>query len=131
MRNLGARRCWALGAVCLAVVAVGVDSMVLSVALPTLARALHASESDLQWFSSGFLLVLAAAMLPAATAMAYTADHIPRPVAGCPARIEGSVPVVNRGTSMPSYPRRTYPRRIIATLAARRPAETLRSLMIS
>jgi DHA2 family multidrug resistance protein-like MFS transporter len=35
------------------------------VALPTLARALHASESDLQWFSSGYLLVLAAAMLPA------------------------------------------------------------------
>lgn len=43
MRNLGARRWWALGAVCLAVVAVGVDSTVLSVALPTLARALHAS----------------------------------------------------------------------------------------
>jgi DHA2 family multidrug resistance protein-like MFS transporter len=40
------------------------DSTVLSVALPTLARALHASESDLQWFSSGYLLVLAASMLP-------------------------------------------------------------------
>ncbi len=37
----------------------------LSVALPTLSRALHASESDLQWFSSGYFLVLAAAMLPA------------------------------------------------------------------
>jgi AcrR family transcriptional regulator len=36
-----------------------------SVALPTLSRALHASESDLQWFSSGYFLVLAAAMLPA------------------------------------------------------------------
>ena len=59
------RRWWALGAVSLALVAVGVDSTVLSVALPTLARALHASESDLQWFSSGYLLVLAAAMLPA------------------------------------------------------------------
>ncbi len=33
-------------------------------ALPTLAGALHASESDLQWFSSGYLLVLAASMLP-------------------------------------------------------------------
>jgi len=40
------------------------DGTVLSVALPTLAHALHASESDLQWFSSGYLLVLAAAMLP-------------------------------------------------------------------
>jgi EmrB/QacA subfamily drug resistance transporter len=35
------------------------------VALPTLASALHASETDLQWFSSGYLLVLAAVMLPA------------------------------------------------------------------
>jgi len=57
-------RWWALGAVNLAVIAVGLDGTVLSVALPTLAHALHASESDLQWFSSGYLLVLAAAMLP-------------------------------------------------------------------
>jgi EmrB/QacA subfamily drug resistance transporter len=41
------------------------DLTVLSVALPTLAAALKASESDLQWFSSGYALVLAAAMLPA------------------------------------------------------------------
>ncbi len=61
----GARRWWALGAVVLAVLAVGMDLTVLSVALPTLSRALKASESDLQWFSSGYALVLAAAMLPA------------------------------------------------------------------
>lgn len=59
------RRWWALGALVLAVLAVGPDGTVLSVALPTLATALRASESDLQWFSSGYLLVLAAAMLPA------------------------------------------------------------------
>jgi EmrB/QacA subfamily drug resistance transporter len=59
------RRWWALGALTLAVLAVGIDGTVLSVALPTLAGALHASESDLQWFSSGYLLVLGAAMLPA------------------------------------------------------------------
>jgi len=64
-RGLGARRWWALGALNLAVLAVGLDGTVLSVALPTLAGALHASESDLQWFSSGYLLVLAASMLPA------------------------------------------------------------------
>ena len=58
------RRWWALGGLTLAVLAVGLDGTVLSVALPTLAKALHASESDLQWFSSGYLLVLAAAMLP-------------------------------------------------------------------
>jgi EmrB/QacA subfamily drug resistance transporter len=64
-RGVGARRWWALGALTLAVLAVGLDGTILSVALPTLARALHASESNLQWLSSSYLLVLAAAMLPA------------------------------------------------------------------
>lgn len=64
MSEQGNRRWWALGALTLAVLAVGLDGTVLSVALPTLATALHASESDLQWFSSGYLLVLAATMLP-------------------------------------------------------------------
>lgn len=61
----GKSKWWALAGLSLAVLAVGLDGTVLSVALPTLATALHASESDLQWFSSGYLLVLAAAMLPA------------------------------------------------------------------
>ena len=65
MTNLGNRRWMALGALTLAVLAVGLDATVLSVALPTLANTLHASETDLQWFSSGYLLALAAAMLPA------------------------------------------------------------------
>jgi EmrB/QacA subfamily drug resistance transporter len=65
MSVLGARRWWALGAITLAVLAVGLDVTVLSLALPTLAGALKATESDLQWFSSGYALVLAAAMLPA------------------------------------------------------------------
>ena len=65
MRTQGARRWWALAAVSLGVLAVGLDGTVLSVALPTLAKSLHASESDLQWFSSAYFLVLAAAMLPA------------------------------------------------------------------
>ncbi len=62
------RRWWALGALNLAVLAVSLDGTILSVALPTLAHALGASESDLQWFSSGYLLVLGAAMLPAGVA---------------------------------------------------------------
>src|SRR5689334_5722145 len=62
---MGARKWWALGALDLAVLAVGLDVTVLSVALPTLAGALKASESDLQWFSSAYALVLAAGMLPA------------------------------------------------------------------
>ncbi len=59
------RRWWALAGLTLAVLAVGIDGTVLSVALPTLATALKASESQLQWFTSGYFLVLAAAMLPA------------------------------------------------------------------
>ena len=58
------RRWWALGALLLAVFAVGLDATILSVALPTLAGALHASESDLQWFSSVYMLAMAAAILP-------------------------------------------------------------------
>jgi DHA2 family multidrug resistance protein-like MFS transporter len=65
MADPGSRRWWALGAVFLTILCVGVDGTVLSVALPTLAKSLHASETDLQWFSSGYFLVLAAAMLPA------------------------------------------------------------------
>jgi len=61
----GSGRWWALAAMTLAVLAASLDVTVLSVALPTLASALKASESDLQWFSSGYALVLAAAMLPA------------------------------------------------------------------
>ena len=65
MKSSATSKWWALGALTLAVLAVGLDGTILSVALPTLATALHASESDLQWFTSGYLLVLAAAMLPA------------------------------------------------------------------
>ncbi|MDQ0028570.1 MFS transporter [Arthrobacter bambusae] len=65
METFDNRRWWALGAIMLAVLAVGLDITVLSVALPTLATGLHAAESELQWFSAGYALALAAAMLPA------------------------------------------------------------------
>lgn len=61
----GARRWWALGAVNLCVLAGTVDATVLSVTQSTLARALHATESDLEWFTSGYFLLVAAAVLPA------------------------------------------------------------------
>jgi DHA2 family multidrug resistance protein-like MFS transporter len=63
--NVTRRRWWALGGVSLSVLAVGLDGTVLSIALPTLAGALHATESELEWFSSGYLLMLAAFVLPA------------------------------------------------------------------
>ena len=64
-RANGARRWWALGALALSVLVVGLDLFVLSLALPTLSRDLHASSSDLQWFVDAYSLVLAAALLPA------------------------------------------------------------------
>lgn len=58
------RKWWALTGVAVAVFAVGLDGTVLSVALPVLAGKLHASATDLVWFSSAYLLTWAAAMLP-------------------------------------------------------------------
>src|ERR1700691_4609781 len=59
------RRWWALGALALSVLVVGLDLTVLSLALPTLSVDLHASTGDLQWFVDAYSLVLAAALLPA------------------------------------------------------------------
>ena len=59
------RRWWTLAAMALAVLAIGLDLTILSTALPTLARDLHASTTDLQWFANSYTLVLAALMLPA------------------------------------------------------------------
>src|SRR5271165_5095478 len=61
----GLRRWWALGALAISVLVVGLDLFVLSLALPTLAVDLHASSGDLQWFVDAYSLVLAAALLPA------------------------------------------------------------------
>jgi DHA2 family multidrug resistance protein-like MFS transporter len=64
MSRLGARRWWAVGALVLAVLAVGFDVTILSLALPALASGLHASTSQLQWFVAAYTLVFAAAMIP-------------------------------------------------------------------
>ncbi len=58
------RKWWALGALTLGVLAIGLDATVLSVALPTLAVDLNASTSSLQWFVSSYTLFLAIGMLP-------------------------------------------------------------------
>src|SRR6202050_3859055 len=65
MNNQDRRRWWALGALALSVLVVGLDLTVLNLALPTLGTDLHASTSDLQWFIDAYSLVLAAALLPA------------------------------------------------------------------
>jgi MFS transporter, DHA2 family, multidrug resistance protein len=64
-RAADARRWWALGALALSVLVVGLDLFVLTLALPTLSADLHASTSDLQWFVAAYSLALAAALLPA------------------------------------------------------------------
>jgi DHA2 family multidrug resistance protein-like MFS transporter len=66
--NSGSRRWWTLGALALSVLVVGLDLFVLTLALPTMSVALHASTSDLQWFVDAYSLVLAAAILPAGLA---------------------------------------------------------------
>ncbi|MGI5229678.1 MFS transporter [Actinoallomurus sp. CA-142502] len=68
MTGAGGRKWWALAAVNLCVLVVTLDGTVLSVALPELAKALSATESGLQWFLSGYLLTLAAGVLPAGLA---------------------------------------------------------------
>ncbi len=65
MAGTGTRRWWAAGAMVVAVFAVTLDVTVLTVALPTLAGALKASESQLQWFVTAYTLALVAGMLPA------------------------------------------------------------------
>ncbi|QQE77421.1 DHA2 family efflux MFS transporter permease subunit [Alicyclobacillus sp. SO9] len=65
MKEKKSQKWWALGAIALAVMAIGLDMTVLNLALPTLSTALHASSTQLLWFVDAYALVLAAAMLPA------------------------------------------------------------------
>ena len=48
----------------LAVLTVGLDATILSVALPTLGSSLDASTGQLQWFVAAYTLVFAAALIP-------------------------------------------------------------------
>ncbi|WP_327095621.1 MFS transporter [Nocardia vinacea] len=65
MQTDSTRRWLALGALALAMLTIGLDMTVLTVALPTLAVDLNANTGALQWFSSAYTLALAAVMLPA------------------------------------------------------------------
>jgi EmrB/QacA subfamily drug resistance transporter len=58
-------RWWALGALVLSVLAIGLDATVLNVALPTLATDLSATTGDLQWIVDAYMMLFAALMLPA------------------------------------------------------------------
>src|SRR5580704_14466818 len=59
------RRWLALGVVCVSLMVIGLDNTILNVALPTLARSLHASTSSLQWIVDTYTLVFAGLLLTA------------------------------------------------------------------
>jgi MFS transporter, DHA2 family, multidrug resistance protein len=59
-------RRWAtLAALCVGLFVISLDNTVLNVALPSLARELHASGSDLQWMVDGYTLAFAGLLLTA------------------------------------------------------------------
>ncbi|MGZ6956720.1 MAG: DHA2 family efflux MFS transporter permease subunit, partial [Acidimicrobiia bacterium] len=57
--HLYARRWWALSVLCLSLLIVFVGNSTLNVAIPTLSRDLHATESQLQWVVAIYSLVFA------------------------------------------------------------------------
>jgi EmrB/QacA subfamily drug resistance transporter len=65
--GMSSQQRWTLVLVCTAVFMLLLDITVVSVALPSIQRDLHASLSDLQWVSAAYALVLAVLLLPAAT----------------------------------------------------------------
>ena len=54
----------ALAVLCLALCVIVIDNTILNVALPTLRRQLRASETDLQWITTAYALVLSGLLLP-------------------------------------------------------------------
>ncbi len=61
------RRWWALAVINLCLLAVTMDNTILNVALPTIARDLAASGSDLQWMVDAYIVVFAGLLLTSGT----------------------------------------------------------------
>jgi EmrB/QacA subfamily drug resistance transporter len=59
------RRRAILAVLCLSLLIVVIDNTILNTALPTLAKALNASTSDLQWITDGYTLTFAALLIVA------------------------------------------------------------------
>jgi EmrB/QacA subfamily drug resistance transporter len=57
------RRRAILGVMCLSLLIVVIDNTILNTALPTLARVLHASTTDLQWITDAYTLTFAALLI--------------------------------------------------------------------
>src|SRR6185436_18957847 len=58
------RRWWALSALVVCLLTLGLDGTILNVALPTLAEDLGAGTSQLQWVVDAYILVFAGLLLP-------------------------------------------------------------------
>ena len=63
--NLDPRRWWTLAVLCLSLIIVFVGNSSLNVAIPTLSKQLHASNSQLQWVVAAYSLVFAGLLFSA------------------------------------------------------------------
>src|SRR2546429_1253611 len=63
--TMHARRWWTLAVLCLSLLIVFVGNSSLNVAIPTLSRDLHATESELQWVVASYSLVFAGLLFSA------------------------------------------------------------------
>jgi EmrB/QacA subfamily drug resistance transporter len=61
----GQRRWWTLFIICVGLMVITIDNTILNVAIPTLSRTLHASNSQLQWIVDAYTLVFAGLLLTA------------------------------------------------------------------
>src|SRR6202158_1831047 len=59
------RRWWILGVLCFSLLVIVLDNSILNVAIPTIVRTLHASNSQLQWIIDAYTLVFAGLLLTA------------------------------------------------------------------
>src|SRR6266498_5275708 len=57
------RRWSAMAVLCLVLIVIGMDNLILNVALPTLVRDLRVSASQLQWIVEGYILAFAGLLL--------------------------------------------------------------------
>src|SRR4051812_3772347 len=64
--NAATRSPWAVvGVLCLSVLTINIDTTIVNVALPTIARELQANTSELQWIVDAYNLTFAALVLTA------------------------------------------------------------------
>ncbi len=59
------RRWWILGVLCFSLLVIVLDNTILNVAIPTIVRELHATNSQLQWMVDSYVLVFAGLLLTA------------------------------------------------------------------